>query len=120
MVDEDTTRSLRRGRGDTGHLSDSQRNSFLGKKALPRCPTEDYTESDADQSVVTAPRAKITPLDLILELMQKRYSAQDLDGAVALARIAAPYIHSRMRAAEPQRDLATMLDADLDILRSQD
>ena len=96
------------------------KNSFLGKKALPRCPSEGYKESDADQPAVTAQRANITPLDLILDLMQKRYEGEDLDGAVALARIAAPYIHSRMRTAEPQRNLETMLDADLDALRSQD
>ena len=120
MVGEGAPRSFGSGKAEGDHLNDLVRNSFLGKKALPRCPSEGYIKSYADQTAVTAPRANISPLDLILELMQTRYSENDLEGAVALARIAAPYMHSRMRAAEPQRDLATMIDADLDSLRSQD
>ena len=62
----------------------------------------------------------ITPLDLIVKTMRQRYRDMDYAGAVALARIAAPYLHSRPRAATPPAELAAMTDADLDAVRPQD
>jgi len=61
-----------------------------------------------------------TPLAIILEAMHAKYAVNDLEGAVALARIAAPYLHPRVRAATPATELATMSDADLDALEAQD
>ena len=52
--------------------------------------------------------------------MRQRYDKGDLDGAVALARIAAPYLHARRKAATQPADLSDMNDEELDSLRSQD
>jgi hypothetical protein len=52
--------------------------------------------------------------------MRARYAEKDIDAAIALARIAAPYLHPRIPASLPPADLAAMSDADLDALRSQD
>jgi hypothetical protein len=52
--------------------------------------------------------------------MHRKYAAGDMEGAVALARIAAPYLHAHALSAIPMTDLATMPDADLDALKAQD
>lgn len=81
---------------------------------MPKHPSEDYDPPYAD------PPTDMTPLAIILTLMRQRFDDQDMDGAVALARIAAPYIHPRVTATTPQADLAAMPDADLDAIRPQD
>ena len=52
--------------------------------------------------------------------MRRKFAQGDLDGAVAVARIAAPYLHPRVPAATPGGDLAAMPDADLDALQLQE
>ncbi len=42
-----------------------------------------------------------TPLDILLQAMQRKWRAGDLDGAAALARAAAPYLHPRHAAVRP-------------------
>ncbi len=79
---------------------------------MPKLPTEDYQPSYA------GPPNQLTPLAIILTTMQRRYVEGDLDAAVSLARIAAPYLHPRVPASTPPPDLAAMHDADLDALRA--
>jgi hypothetical protein len=53
--------------------------------------------------------------------MHKKYGDEDLDAAVALARIAAPYIHpsASVSAATAGTGLAAVSNADLDTLQTQ-
>ena len=81
---------------------------------MPKLPSTDYKLSHAE----LPPDA--TPLSLLLILMRKRYNGGDYDGAIDLAKIAAPYLHPRVPSSPPAADLATMPDADLDSLRPQD
>ena len=60
-----------------------------------------------------APDPNPTPLDLILKHMRMRDVKGDVEGALALARIAAPYIHPRVVATTPHSDIAHVSDADL-------
>ena len=62
----------------------------------------------------------MTPLAILLEVMLGKWAAGDHDGAVALARAAAPYIHPRIPPARPATDLATITDADLDAVQCLD
>lgn len=62
---------------------------------------------------------------ILLETMRAKYADGDVDGAVALARIAAPYLHPRVAAASPRtdltaEDLAALSDVDLDALRPRE
>ena len=82
---------------------------------MPERPSGDYPSSHAEP-----PSPDISPLSLILEIMRERYVAKDYDGAIALAKIAAPYLHPRVPSATPPSDLATMPDADLEQLSPRD
>ncbi len=62
----------------------------------------------------------MTPLAILLAVMQRKWNDGDHDGAATLARIAAPYLHPRVLAARPSTDLATLADDDLDALRTHD
>ena len=42
----------------------------------------------------------VTPLEVMLQAMRAHHAAGDLDAAVAVARDAAPYLHSRLSAVE--------------------
>jgi hypothetical protein len=55
-----------------------------------------------------------TPLQILLLVMRQRWRDEDVDGAVALAKIAAPYLHARVPAARPAADLAGVSDDELD------
>lgn len=82
---------------------------------MPKRPDPAYQPSYAVPSdVPPAP----TPLAIILATMRRKYAAGDLDGAIALARIAAPYLHPRVPPAIPPADLAAMPDADLDAIQA--
>ncbi len=81
---------------------------------MPKRPSGDYPSPYAE------PTTDISPLNLILEIMRERYAAQDYDGAIALAKIAAPYLHPRVSSATSPSDLATMPDADLEQLSPRD
>ncbi len=85
---------------------------------MPKRPNPDYPSSQAQPP--TPLPASTTPLAIILEAMRAKYEHKDLDGAVELARIAAPYLHPRVRAATPMTELAAMPDADLDALQTQE
>jgi hypothetical protein len=84
---------------------------------LPKRPDLDYPSPYAEP--LTAPTT-LTPLAVILDSMRRKFAQGDFDGAVAVARIAAPYIHPRVPAAVPGGDLAAMPDADLDALQLQE
>ena len=81
---------------------------------MPKRPSTDYDLSHAELP------SDATPLSLLLILMRARYDSRDYEGAVDLAKIAAPYLHPRVTSSIPAADLATMPDADLDSLRPQD
>ena len=81
---------------------------------MPKRPSGDYPSSYAE------PTPDISPLSLILTIMRERYAAEDYDAAIALAKIAAPYLHPRVPAATPPTDLAAMPDADLEQLSPRD
>ncbi|HTR17120.1 MAG TPA: hypothetical protein VMI52_08820 [Acetobacteraceae bacterium] len=57
---------------------------------------------------------KPTPLDVLLHAMHRKWDEGDLDGAAALAKVAAPYLHARLPAARPEGDVRAMSDAELD------
>jgi len=57
-----------------------------------------------------------SPLDIMLTTMRRKWRDGDEDGAVALAKAAAPYIHPKAAAAHPINDLAQVSDDDLDEL----
>ncbi len=86
---------------------------------MPKHPKQDYQSPYAEPTSTPAP-TDISPLSIILCTMRQKYAEGDMDGAVALARIAAPYLHPRIPAATPPSDLAAMPDADLDAVRPQD
>lgn len=55
-----------------------------------------------------------SPLDILLAAMQRKWNEGDADGATALARIAAPYLHPRRAAsAGNSRELRSLSDAEL-------
>ena len=84
---------------------------------MPKRPDMNYHSPYAEPP--TTPTT-MTPLGVILDIMHRKFEAGDLDGAVAVARIAAPYVHPRIPAAAPGHDLAAMPDADLDTLQLQE
>lgn len=86
---------------------------------MPKRPAPDYQSSYVEPptppaAILAAP----TPLAIILATMHRKYADGDHDGAVALARIAAPYLHPKIPAAIPATDLAAMPDAELDALKA--
>ena len=56
------------------------------------------------------------PLDVLLSVMRKKWRDEDYDGAVALAKIAAPYLHGKVPATRPVGDLSGVSDDELDRL----
>jgi hypothetical protein len=88
----------------------------LGKYPLPKRPIPDYQSPHAEP-IDVPPSPAPTPLAIILATMHRKHAEGDLDGAVALARIAAPYVHPRVPSAAPPSDLTTMQDADLDAIQ---
>ncbi len=93
---------------------------------MPKHPKPGYQSPYTDPastpapSETSAPVNDLSPLTIILSTMRQKYADGDIDGAVALARIAAPYLHPRVSASIPPSDLAAMTDADLDALRRQE
>ena len=87
---------------------------------MPKTPSEAPRRPHADPPDIASPSTcDLSPLAIILTTMRQRYADGDLDGAIALARIAAPYLHPRLPASVPPADLAAMTDADLDAFRPQ-
>ncbi len=58
----------------------------------------------------------LLPLDVLLQAMRHKWDQGDHDGAAALARDAAPYLHSRMGTARAAPELRTISDDELDRL----
>ena len=81
---------------------------------MPKRPDLDYQSPYAE---LPPPPTAPSPLAILLATMRGKFDAGDLDGAVAIARIAAPYLHARVPAATPATDFAAMPDADLDALQ---
>ena len=57
---------------------------------------------------------QLTPLQVLLALMQRKWDAGDENGAAALARMAAPCVHSRTVPKRNNPDLSQLTDAELD------
>lgn len=57
---------------------------------------------------------ELTPLQIMLSLMRKKWRENDYEGAVALAKTVAPYLHAKMPASRPAADLAGVSDDELD------
>ena len=55
-----------------------------------------------------------SPLHVMLTVMRRKWRDGDEDGAVALAKVAAPYVHPKVPAARPSHDLAQVSDDELD------
>lgn len=55
-----------------------------------------------------------SPLQVMLTVMRRKW--RDEDGAVALAKAAAPYVHPRVPSARPSTELAQVSDDELDEL----
>ena len=94
---------------------------------MPKRPSTDYKPSYTGPpgSPAATNTAAPSPLAILLETMRARYADGDIDGAIALARIAAPYLHPHVPATAPAadptaEDLAAFSDADLDALRPHD
>ncbi len=55
-----------------------------------------------------------SPLHVMLTVMRRKWRDGDEDGAVALAKVAAPYVHPKVPAARPSTELAQVSDDELD------
>ena len=55
-----------------------------------------------------------SPLHVMLTVMRRKWRDGDEDGAVALAKAAAPYVHPKAAAARASMDLAQVSDDELD------
>lgn len=56
---------------------------------------------------------EVSPLTVLLTVMRRRWTANDEPGAVALARIAAPYMHGRVCPARAFGELSEVPDDEL-------
>jgi hypothetical protein len=56
----------------------------------------------------------ISPLDIILTLMRRHWDAKEETAAVALAKLAAPFVHPRAQASRAPFDLSEASDDELD------
>lgn len=56
---------------------------------------------------------EVSPLTVLLTAMRRRWEANDEPGAVALARVAAPYLHGRVSPARAFGELAEVPDEEL-------
>lgn len=57
-----------------------------------------------------------SPLHVMLTVMRRKWRDGDEDGAVALAKAVAPYVHPRAPTARPSIDLSQVSDDELDEL----
>ena len=55
-----------------------------------------------------------SPLHVLLLVMRQKWREGDFEGAVALAKIAAPYLHAKVPAARPAADLSGVSDEELE------
>lgn len=61
-----------------------------------------------------------SPLHVMLTVMRRKWREGDEDGAVALAKAVAPYVHPKAAAARGLNDLAQVRDDELDEFIAQD
>ena len=57
---------------------------------------------------------EVLPLYVLLEVMRQRWKEENWEGAVALAKVAAPYLHGKAPLARPGDDLAGVTDEELE------
>jgi len=55
-----------------------------------------------------------SPLHVMLTVMRRKWRDGDEAGAVALAKVAAPYVHAKVPAARPGLDISQISDEELD------
>lgn len=55
-----------------------------------------------------------SPLHVMLTVMRRKWKEGDEDGAVALAKVVAPYVHPKVPAARPSVDISQVPDDELD------
>ena len=58
----------------------------------------------------------LLPLDVLLRTMRRKWDDGDYDGAVLLARIAAPYLHPRQTSRTVRGEISALDDEELDAL----
>ena len=58
--------------------------------------------------------AEFSPLFVLLTVMQRRWESEDWEGAVALAKVAAPYLHGKAPTARFLGDVSGVPDEELD------
>lgn len=58
--------------------------------------------------------AEVLPLQVLLSVMRARWRAGDVNGAVALAKVTAPYLHGRPKHARLSIPLSEVPDDELD------
>ena len=56
----------------------------------------------------------ISPLDILLTLMRRHWANKEEEKAVALAKVAAPFVHPRAQASRGSLGLAEASDDELD------
>jgi hypothetical protein len=64
----------------------------------------------------------LSPLDVLMQAMRKKWEAKDDDGAVDIARAAAPYMHARVSARASSlltKEVHRLTDAELDTLLAE-
>ncbi len=57
---------------------------------------------------------QLTPLQVLLAVMQRKWDGGDEEEAATLARAAAPYVRSRATSKRNNPDLSQLTDAELD------
>lgn len=55
----------------------------------------------------------LLPLDVLLQTMRRKWENGDYDGAVSLARIAAPYLHPKQTSPPHNMELRLLSDDEL-------
>ena len=55
-----------------------------------------------------------SPLHVMLTVMRRKWKEGDEDGAVALAKVVAPYVRPKVPAARPSVDISQVPDDELD------
>jgi hypothetical protein len=65
---------------------------------------------DAQERIVTEPKM---PLDILITVMRDRYEHADIEGAVAIAKAVAPFVHAKPRPRAGAAALGMMRDEQL-------
>jgi hypothetical protein len=89
------------------------------KCRLPKHPTKPYrlahdAGSAHGRTALPDKMKQLTPLQVLLALMQRELEAGNAKEAAALARAAAPYVHARVVPKRNSPDLSQLTDAQLE------